>query len=221
MHLWQTAAACSPRLHHSNRSKFGDAEAVLIGNWPQLALIQVQPEGQYHCAGLYQHVHLPHVSNFQLIASISSAKDSKTDAAYLVSPIAECDEHKSVAAAFGHLYSPEWQKAANPTITIHTCGEVISQLTQIAWPCVTDLSLHHSRLCCSHMKQSAKGSWPKLERLNLDTNQLDEAAMTALSQGKWPLLTSLDLSISILSRLFMYASCRLEPWALLHFVVFA
>lgn len=168
-----------------------EAEAVLRGSWAQLAAIMVEPPYTYV---FLRQLHWPEHSNLQLIASLEIRCDTHTRPAFIVSPDAKDDQHKSVAAAFRHLQKPKWGPACVVYATVHSHDvEVVTQMAQSDWQFVNSIYLTESRLGHAAMRQLAKGSWPRLQSLDLRSNQLDGAAMTVLIQGKWPSLKALAL----------------------------
>ena len=191
---WAALSSCGRQLWHLIHSlvtvitvhKVRTAEALLTGNWPQLALITVQPTAQLD-------LRLPQDSNFQLIASISSSKHGQCSTAFVVSPNTQLDQGKSIAAAFTHLQISYSNKLM---IFVHSCDEeVMAQIAQLPWPCLTNLSLQTGRLNCVSKHQLAAGFWPELETLDLSGNSIAaDPAVAAFIGGKWPLLTSMDLS---------------------------
>ena len=198
---WGALSDCSRQLRHVIYSSVtaitvysvSDAEAVLRGSWPQLALIKLQP---MLCIALSQGLCLPQDSNFQLIASLETVQHEQyeqSSIAFVVCSNCHAD-HNSVVAAFRHLQTPEMRQAHDLRVTIHSHEvDVIAQIALSDWPSVTSLMLMDNKLGHKSMLHLAKGLWPNLDELDLSSNQLDTAAMTALVQGNWPLLTSLVL----------------------------
>ena len=196
---WAALSSCSRQLRHLIHSSVTiltvtaarEVKDVMTGYWPQLSLIMVQPRIYYVC--------LPLDSNFVLVACLEAdhRNTSEKSNAFVVSHNAQSDQRKSIAAAFRHLQSSNWQNAHRLAVTLEPHGmdeEVVAHTAQSNWPSLTHLSLSHIRQASVCMSQLAKGSWPRLEILDLRANQLDVAAMKALIQGDWPMLTKLTLT---------------------------
>ena len=167
-------SACGKELRHLIHSsvtaitttEVSDAERVLTGSWPQLALIKIQSTARLT---MCQHGHLTEGSNFPQIASIYSTKNYRSITALLVRPNPEVDQQKSIAAAFRHLHASEWRETdiLRIVINVYACGEeVVAQIAQLAWPCVTNLCIHSSMLGYTHVKRLTEAAWPRLKILD-------------------------------------------------------
>ena len=191
-------SACGKQLQHVIHSAVtsfhlkdaSNVEAVLTGDWPQLALVEVL----HHLWPVSaQHFHLPQASKFQLIASVKSRVGDVTGAVLVVSTKPQVDHPQSIETAFSRL-SSDWEICWDFEVTIHSQAEaVVAQLAQRNWQDLRCLGMPKNKLGHAAMTQLAKYSWEMAVVLDLSNNQLDEAAMTALSKGGWPCLRNLIL----------------------------
>lgn len=199
-------SGCSKRLQHLIHSSItavtvhqaDDFKAVLMGWWPQLALVKLQPATNF---AIDQQLSLANSSSFQLIASFEFSKTqswitSQSDrTALVVNPHAQLNQRKSVAVAFGHLQEREYQQAlALKVYVLSQAGEIIAQMGRSNWPCIEDLHLSHMSPNPAPVNQLANASQPSSD---LSNSQLDEVAAASLTQGNWPLLTRLVVESSL------------------------
>lgn len=158
-----------------------DVKAVLKMDWPQLALLKVQP---LVCFAFRQKMPVLKNSKLQLIAYLESTEGLQRHAAFITSAKPQVDQHTNVAVAFNQLRRLGWQEVFSLTIIMLSQAEsVLAQMAQCEWPCLRRLSVPNSRLGHAALTQLATCSWPKLQELDLNFSHLDEAGMPALVQG--------------------------------------
>ena len=172
-----------------------DAKAVMMGEWPQLALIKLRPSAPI---AVWRYIRLAQHSKFQLLASLlfstSRVHPYESKTALVVTPAVQLNQHRSIAAAFSLLQGPKWQRFSHLLATVHSQAEdIMTHMAQSDWPGFEQLDFRHSTLSPTAFHQLGKGSWSGLHTLDLCDNPLSEAAIAALVQGNWPMLTKLAL----------------------------
>ena len=204
---WAALSACGKQMRHAIHSsvtavtvhEVSDAKAVMMGEWPQLALIKLQPKAPIAPWEYIHHAQLLQHSKFQLLATlifctVRLRAPFDTSTVIVVSPNGQLNQHSSIVAAFSHMRGLKWQHFSHLTATVYRQPEgVIAYMAQANWPCIEDLTFFHSTLDPASMHLLAKGSWPRLQNLRLSNCQLDTEAVTALIQVKRPMLGSLIL----------------------------
>ena len=185
---WAALSQCSKQLQHLIHSSVtslsvqeSDVKAVLKMDWPQLALLKVQP---LVCFAFRQKMPVLKDSKLQLIAYLESTEGLQRRAAFITSAKPQVDQHTNVALAFNQLRGLGWQEIFSLTIIVLSQAEsILAQMAQCEWPRLRRLSVPNSRLGHAALTQLATCSWPKLQELDLNFSHLDEAGMPALVQG--------------------------------------